>query len=139
MATLQESYIQTTTKREALKQVLAWFDQFQQTPVPHQVWLQCQLALIEGFTNALRHAHEGLPAETPIQIKVVLSPQAIDIQIWDQGPGFDLETVLKRKMATTTSESEGGRGLKIMRTVADVLTYQRTSDHRNCLHIQKRY
>ncbi|HEY9879528.1 MAG TPA: anti-sigma regulatory factor [Leptolyngbyaceae cyanobacterium] len=139
MATLQESYIQTKTQREALKQVLTWFDQFQETCVPHHIWLQCQLALIEGFTNALRHAHQGLPAETPIEIEVVLSPQAVDIRIWDQGPGFDLETVLERKMATTTSESEGGRGLKIMHTVADVLTYQRTTDGRNCLHIQKRY
>lgn len=139
MATLQESYIETTTQREALKQVLAWFDQFQEAPVPHQVWLQCQLALIEGFTNALRHAHEGLPTETPIQIEVILSPQAVDIRIWDRGPGFDLESVLTCKKATTTPESEGGRGLKIMSTVADVLTYQRTSDHRNCLHIQKRY
>ncbi|MBD0266758.1 MAG: anti-sigma regulatory factor [Cyanobacteria bacterium Co-bin8] len=139
MTILQQSQIQTTTDREALKQVLVWFDQFQEPSVPHDVWLQCQLALIEGLTNVIRHAHQGLSEETPIQIEVTLSPQVVDIRIWDQGPGFDLDTVLQGKLATTTPDSEGGRGLRIMHRVADTLDYQPTSDQRNCLHIQKRY
>lgn len=139
MTILQQSHIQTTTGREALKQVLAWFDQFQADSVPHDIWLQCQLALIEGFTNAIRHAHQGLPEDTPIEIEVVLSPHAIDIRIWDKGPGFDLETVLQRKLVTTNAHSENGRGLKIMHMVADTLSYVATADQRNCLHIQKCY
>lgn len=136
---LQQSSIHTTTVREALKQVLTWFDQFQASAIPHDIWLQCQLALIEGLTNAIRHAHAGMPEETPIEIEVVVSTQSVDIRIWDCGPGFDLESALKRKLATTTSDSEGGRGLKIIHMVADTLAYQRTADQRNCLHIQKRY
>lgn len=139
MAILHHSQIQTKTGREALKQVLTWFEQFQIDAIPYDVWLQCQLALIEGLTNAIRHAHQGLPEHTPIQIEVALSPQVIDIRIWDQGPGFDLGAALMGKMATTTQDSENGRGLKIMHMVADTLTYQSSPGHRNCLHIQKRY
>jgi serine/threonine-protein kinase RsbW len=139
LAIVQQSQIQTTTDREALKQVLVWFDQFQDSSIPHEVWLQCQLALIEGLTNVIRHAHHGLAAETPIQIEVTLSCGAVDIRIWDRGPGFDLNAVLECKLATTTPDSEGGRGLKIMHQVADTLDYQPMPDQRNCLHIQKRY
>jgi len=134
----QKRSFQAETDPAALKHVLAWFEDFKQLPLPHDVWLQCQLALIEGVTNALRHAHRGLPPETPIDIEVECIPGAIDIRIWDQGPGFDLEDVLEHKIATTDHESEGGRGLKIMYQVADILSYK-PDEFRNCLHIRKCY
>jgi serine/threonine-protein kinase RsbW len=136
---LQKSHIQTKTDPQDLREVLGWFDQFQTLEMPHDVWLQCQLALIEGFTNAIRHAHQGLPPETPIHIEVSVSPRSIDIRIWDIGPGFDLEAVLASKVETLNHDSEGGRGLKIMQLVADRLSYQRLSEHQNCLHIQKSF
>ncbi|NJL49869.1 MAG: ATP-binding protein [Leptolyngbyaceae cyanobacterium SM2_5_2] len=133
--------IEILTDPTALKSVLAWFDQFQASPIPRQIWLQCQLALVEGFTNAVRHAHAGLPANTPIHIEVSVSAQAIDIRIWDQGPGFDLNEVLKTKLkadGTQIEQDEGGRGLKIMYLVADQLTYD-VDQQGNCLHLHKTY
>ena len=56
--------------------------------MPHKIWLQCQLALIEGFTNAIRHAHAGMAADTPIRIQVTVSHQ--DINIWILGSGSRL-------------------------------------------------
>ena len=128
----------TPTDPQALKSVLTWFDQFQTAPLPHPLWLQCQLALIEGFTNALRHAHSGLPTTTPIIIEVSISSHTIDIRIWDQGPGFDLKAMLRSKLTTQTPQDEGGRGLKIMYLVADQLRYYRNGQG-NCLHLHKAY
>lgn len=131
------SQIEIQTDPKELKSVLAWFDQFQASPIPHNIWLQCQLALIEGFTNALRHAHAGLPTTTPICIEVAISDRTVDIRIWDRGPGFDLATVLRHKISVNNPDSEGGRGLKIMYLVADRLTYEPSPGSGNCLHLHK--
>ncbi|ASC69304.1 Anti-sigma F factor [Halomicronema hongdechloris C2206] len=136
---LQKRDIRTQSDPKALNTVLVWFDQFQELSLPHTIWLQCQLALIEGFTNAVRHAHQGLPENTPIDIEVTISQTTVDIYIWDSGPGFDLMAMLARKLRTTNHDSEGGRGLRIIHLIADQMTYQRMADHRNCLHICKHY
>ena len=135
----QRSQFETATDPKALKPLLNWFDQFRKAPMPHKVWLQCQLALIEGFTNAIRHAHAGLASETPIRIEIVVSDHDIDIRIWDQGPGFDLDDILEQKLAVTEKDAEGGRGLRIIYLVADKMSYQPVGDNGNCLHIHKTY
>ena len=136
---LKQSSYETKTDPKALKGVLSWFDSFHDLSIPQEVWLQCQLALIEGFTNVVRHAHEGLPAETPIEIAITVTTEYLDMKIWDRGPGFDFDAMLNRKLKTTNHDSEGGRGLRIMYRVADTVEYSKTIDRRNCLHIQKHF
>jgi serine/threonine-protein kinase RsbW len=135
----QTSEILIPTDPTALKSVLAWFDQFQTAPIPHKIWLQCQLALIEGVTNAVRHAHAGLPPTTQVRVEVSIQADVIDICIWDQGPGFDLKTVLKQKLTADNREADGGRGLKIMYLVADRLTYDPCPGQGNCLRLKKTF
>jgi len=127
------------TDLNLLAQVLDWFEQFKHPTLPHAVWLQCQLALAEGFTNAVRHAHRGKPLEVPIEIEVSTRSQAIEIRIWDQGSGFDLEHSLSTVPAFMDVLAEGGRGLKIIEKTSDVFSYTRTADHRNCLLIIRNY
>ncbi|MEB3312711.1 MAG: ATP-binding protein [Cyanobacteriota bacterium] len=117
--------------------LLSWFDQFADAPIPKQLLLQCQLALIEGFTNAVRHAHKHLPADTPIQIQVEMSEQSIDIRIWDQGPGFDLQSTLENSFNHHNEGMASGRGLKIIYKVADQLTYCSHQSQGNCLHLHR--
>jgi len=135
----QTSEISIPTDPTALKSVLAWFDQFRSAPIPHKTWMQCQLALIEGVTNAVRHAHAGLPAATPVRVTVDIQDDTVSMCIWDQGPGFDLTTVLKSKLTTDNREADGGRGLKIMYLVADQLTYAPSPGQGNCLRLQKTF
>ena len=135
----QTSQFETATDPKALKALLTWFEQFRAAPIPHKVWLQCQLALIEGFTNAIRHAHGDLTADTPIRIQVSVSDRDIDIWIWDRGPGFSFDSILNDKLATSSKDAEGGRGLKIMYLVADEISYGPTKNEGNCLHIRKTY
>jgi serine/threonine-protein kinase RsbW len=136
---LRRTRIRVNTDLNLLTQVLVWFDQFNHPIIPQAVWLQCQLALAEGFTNAVRHAHDGKPPETPIDIEVTLRDQAMELRIWDCGSGFDLDQLLNTMPQTVDQNAEGGRGLKIIEQTADVFRYIRTADHRNCLVIIKHY
>jgi len=135
----QQAHLRVKTDLCALAQVLAWFDQFNHVGMPHPVWLQCQLALAEGFTNAVRHAHRDYPIETAIDIEVKIQNQCLEMRIWDYGVGFDLNQTLAAMPPQIDRNAEGGRGLKLMQQMADTLSYARTPDQRNCLLIIKRY
>jgi len=130
---------QVSSDRKALEQVLSWFDQFNQPSIPKKIWIQCQLALAEGFTNAVRHAHKDLPPDVPIDIEVTLFPQALELRIWDRGPSFDLEQRLRNLERTVDEQAGGGRGIAILQKIADEISYTRTDDNRNCLLIVKKY
>jgi serine/threonine-protein kinase RsbW len=131
--------IQVPTDLEALAQVLLWFDQQYESQIPDQVWMQCQIALAEGFTNAVRHAHRGRSLDTPITIEVEILEQSLSIRVWDFGPAFDLQKAIGEIAQKLDSQAEGGRGLHLIHTIADQLSYTRTSDERNCLYIFKNY
>lgn len=135
----QRASLQVTTDLNSLIDVLTWFDQFQNALLPYETWLQCQLAVAEGFTNAVRHAHQGKPSETPIDIEVQIHDETLEIRIWDQGPGFDLDRHLKTRPLKVDASAEGGRGIGLIRQIADDLSYTRADAQRNCLHMVKHF
>ena len=140
-STLQPLYrdvLQVETDLDAQPQVLTWFDQFDQDPVPHQVWLPCQLAIVEGFTNAVRHAHQGKPEYGFIDLEVQIFDDRLEIRIWDQGAPFDLHKPL-RKMPPLNSDKGHSRGLLLMAKIGDVLKYTREPNGRNCLLLIRQY
>ncbi len=135
----QTTRTQVNTDLRLLAQVLVWFNQLRQPSIPQSVWLKCELALAEGFTNAVRHAHDGKPLETPIEIEVTFREQAIELRIWDYGSGFDLKKRLDDLPEPAAQETSGGRGLKIIQQTADELSYRAVDEQRNCLLIIKNY
>ncbi len=130
---------QISTDLRLLAQVLDWFNQFYRSTIPQSVWLECQIALAEGFTNAVRHAHCGKPIETPIDIEVTFQECAIELRIWDYGAGFDLEQCLHELPEPANQDYGGGRGLKIIQQTADRFSYTAVDFQRNCLLIVKQY
>lgn len=138
MQPIEKAILHVNTDLTALTQVLAWFDQFNHSPIPSETWLQCQLGLAEGFTNAVRHAHQG-QADLPIELEVMLFLDRIEIRIWDQGSPFDLHHKLAALANNFDPSAEGGRGLKLMQRIADTLNYTRTADDRNCLLLIKQF
>jgi serine/threonine-protein kinase RsbW len=124
---------------QALDQLLHYFDRLYQPWIPKKDWLQCQLAMAEGFTNAVRHAHKNLPPEIPIEVEIILTQQTVEMRIWDSGPYFDLDGFLKRVTARNDRLSGNGQGLIILQKIAAHLSYTRTNDDRNCLLIVKRF
>lgn len=132
--------IEVNSEFTASEQVMSWFEQLNNPPLPDVViWWQCQTLLHEGFANMVEHAHKNLPPETIITIEAERSDQYIEIRIWSSGLIFDLEQKLQEIPALEDNDSEGGRGLKIMEKIADYLSYDRTADNRNCLLMKKYY
>ncbi|WP_297078456.1 ATP-binding protein [Thermoleptolyngbya sp. M55_K2018_002] len=136
---LRSEQIQVDTQLNELNHVLAWFDGLRCAGIPELVWLQCQLALAEGFTNAVRHAHRNRSPDTPIEISVTIFKEFLEIQIWDCGPTFNLRKMLEAIPDEVDRDAAGGRGLLLMKKTADVLDYRRSPDQRNCLLFVKHY
>jgi serine/threonine-protein kinase RsbW len=131
--------LQVPSSLDSLAKVLSWFDQLYQSFIPKSVWLRCQLALAEGFTNAVRHAHKGLSSDLQIDLEVTVLEQQVEIRIWDFGSPFDLMKQIKDLPTDIDHHSGGGRGLKLMRDIADYLSYEQEEDGRNCLLIVKQF
>lgn len=101
---LHESYVQhislqVNTDINALTRVLEWFEQLKDLSIPNEVWWNFQLALAEGFTNAVRHAHKNLPVETPVQLEIIVFNGRLELKVWDCGPYFDFDAKLKETLA----------------------------------------
>lgn len=133
----QKSQLRVTTDLNSLADVLAWFDQLYQPQFSQSFWLQAKLILAEGFTNAVRHAHKHKSPEVPIDLEVVIQPTGVEMRIWDEGLPFDMESFLQTLPPVVDINAPGGRGIKLMQSIADKLSYYRSSDDRNCLLLIK--
>ena len=129
--------IEVESDLQAIDLVLLQFNKLYDNRISQQDWLQCQLALVEGFTNAVRHAHRNLPLETPIEIEFALCLEKITIRIFDYGQPFDLNNFINTMLAKDTNWLGSGRGIAIINKVSDVLKYDRISNNKNCLVITK--
>jgi serine/threonine-protein kinase RsbW len=122
-----------------LNKVQQWFEQFCVQHVFQFGWSEAQiyrlnLALAEGFTNAVRHAHRTLPPETTIEIEVCLWVDRLEIRIWDYGEPFNPDAIAEPEPGTL---QVGGYGWFLLRRLTDRVVYERSSDERNCLLIVK--
>ncbi len=132
--------LQVETELEALKEVLQWFEGLIFPLVPQKMGWQCEVALVEAFTNAVRHAHQNLPKNTPIDLEVELQPNFLEMRIWDRGKPFDLDAkLIKGEREAHSLEKEGGRGLQFIKKLTDELQYLNLPNHRNCLIMRKKF
>ncbi|WP_339383295.1 ATP-binding protein [Oculatella sp. LEGE 06141] len=135
---LYAKQLQVTTDLAELSHVLGWFDQLEHDTIPAVIWMQCQTALAEAFTNAVRHAHKGRSPDTPIDIEVIVFNRQLELRVWDYGAVFDLEQKLADMPYVAASEP-GGRGLMLIAHLSDHVSYLRSADNRNCLILTKSY
>ena len=133
-------HLKVNTDINATTEILSWFEQINQPPLPDQkIWWKCQTLLIEGFANVVEHAHKDLAVETPIELEVVRLIEHIEIRIWCLGLAFDLEKQLQTTPELIDNFLERGRGLRIMSSIAEELSYLPTDDHRYCLFCKIKY
>lgn len=141
----KKSHLRVKSNLRALTKVLGWFEQASVVALLGQeIRWQCSLALTEAFTNAVRHAHQGLPTSTPIDIELILFDNSLEMKVWDKGEPFDLETQLERQITLQSKVDplngeilEGGRGLIWINQLMDELEYLRIRG-RNCLLMRKK-
>ncbi|OIP76978.1 MAG: anti-sigma regulatory factor [Oscillatoriales cyanobacterium CG2_30_44_21] len=149
---IQKYQIQLNSDIYTLSKLQGWFQQFQNL-LPKQAWMQCNLVLVEVFTNVVSYAHEKLPEETPIDIELNIntSERWLQLKIWDHGEPFDLSKEIERASMEVEKNKEfsnspnniddlptGGRGLHIAKTIADEINYDRI-DERNCFVMIKKF
>ncbi len=122
-----------------LPYVLSKFETIKQPWIANKDWLKCQLALAEGFTNTVRHAHCCHPSETLIDIDIKINFEQIVIKIWDYGKPWNLleQILLEQKKEEEETLVVGGKGILLMYAIADELRYDCMKDDRNCLMIKK--
>lgn len=89
-----------------LETVLTWFERQRHPGVPTDQWMQAQLALVEGFTNAVRHAHAHLVAPPQVQLVLHVSSRLFCLEIIDHGEPFDFDAALARVEAELTASAQ---------------------------------
>lgn len=70
------------------------------------------LVIREALTNAVRHANK-YDIEKKVFYNIILRKNSLEIEIEDQGTGFDWKKVMNRKPIDT---NDHGRGFEIMKT-----------------------
>lgn len=139
MKVIRRIKIEVPGDLKALEKVLLQFNQIYQDFIPTRDWLQCRLALAEGFTNAVRHAHKNVSADIPIRIEVLLKKTMMEIKIWDRGDAFDLQRFIAESASKQGDWQASGRGIAILNKVSHHLEYYRTEQAENCLLIVKNF
>lgn len=133
---MRQEHLEVGTRLDAVSQVQRWFSEICHSLGGESDWViaytdRLMLALTEGFTNAVRHAHAKLPPETSILIDFVLASDRVEIRIWDYGDPFNPELLPEPKPGELL---DSGYGWFLLRRLADHVTYQRVQN-RNCLSI----
>ena len=133
----RREHLQVDSKLDVVAQVQLWFRDTCRSLEGESAWVgshcdRLALALTEGFTNAVRHAHAHLPPETGIDIDLALDTDKVEIRIWDHGDPFNPELLPEPKPGELL---DSGYGWFLLRRLADKVTYQRSQDGRNCLSI----
>jgi len=127
------------TAPHLLKNTLTWFDTLKLLDLPYRMLLECKTMLGEAVDNVRDHAHETLSPSTLIPIVITQFPNLLGLQVWDQGPGFDLDTYLEAKQQWPDSGAARGRGLKILAELSDYFGYVCHQPLGNCLILLKKY
>jgi serine/threonine-protein kinase RsbW len=92
-------------------------------------------AVLEGALNAIEHSPNP---EKMIGIRFILSPEALEILIENEGPPFDPAAVpAPRPEVKLTSDSKRGWGLMLMKKFMDEVEFERC-ERGTCLRLTKR-
>ncbi len=95
------------------------------------------VVLTEALVNAIRHANSDNPEEE-VQIRITLMEREILLQVFDHGKGFDIDTVLHNPADAVNELEDHGRGLFIIRSLMDSVTYRKIEGG-NVLEMRKKF
>ena len=80
---------------------------------------QVNLVLTESMTNAILHAPDENKDNRQIHINIAIVNDNLHIKVYDQGKGFNLESLPPPDFKGL---KEGGRGVFIIQTIMDSVT-----------------
>lgn len=79
------------------------------------------LVLTEAMANAIQHANEGDPSKE-VHIEISIIDQRLIIRVFDFGQGFDVKQYVEPRHPL----DEHGRGIYLIHTIMDEISYQAT-------------
>lgn len=82
------------SRLEETRALLDWFEHSRPHGLDPMLWIQAQTALVEGFTNAVRHANAHLACPPPVEVAVEITPTHLKLKIRDGGSPFDISAAL---------------------------------------------
>lgn len=91
-----------------------------------------RLALVEAYSNAVRHAHKN-QKDMPILLRLEVKDRNVTLEIWDHGEGFDLSNY---SPPNPEEKKEGGYGWLIMTRLMDKVEYRLQLNGGNCLKLE---
>lgn len=91
-----------------------------------------RLALVEAYSNVVRHAHREQP-NIPIILKLELRDRNLSLEIWDQGQGYNPSDY---QVPSPQDKQEHGYGWLILNRLMDRVEYQLHVDGSNCLKLE---
>lgn len=93
------------------------------------------LVLTEAMANAIKHANEGDP-DKQVDIRISIADNDLIIRVFDQGQGFDLNTVPEPDFEDRNQLEASGRGIYIIKSLMDSVVYRKTEEG-NVLEMRK--
>jgi anti-sigma regulatory factor (Ser/Thr protein kinase) len=92
-----------------------------------------ELAVVEGFTNVIRHAYHGRH-DQPIDLRLTAGGARFHLEIEDHGTFVDPATIASRPLDQVRP---GGLGVHLMKTTMDVVAYRRNEHGGTTLTLAK--
>lgn len=86
-----------------------------------------ELAVVEAANNAVEHGGTN----GPVEVVVRAGADTLEAEVFDGGAAIDVAALTREQDDLPVSRerlAEGGRGLMIIRGVADVVTFERVGD-----------
>lgn len=88
---------------------------------PEEIAYHINLVLTEAMANAIKHANKNDPNKD-VHISINLTDDELVIKVYDQGQGFDINTM---DHDTPDPELDHGRGVFLIRALMDSVKYKR--------------
>ena len=98
---------------------------------------QVSMSVIEAGTNAIQHGH-AKDASKPLDVEFRLLPEALEVIVQDEGPGFDVAGVNGDITSPEHIFDARGRGIFIMRSCMDQVDFEFTGSGTRVRLIKKR-
>lgn len=135
--TVETTELRLPSRLEAVAEVAAAVAEFlSRTGLAEDVIFGIDMAVREGIANAVIHGNK-LDEKKVVSIRVIRSPDSLEINVRDQGQGFDPETVsdpTKEENILKTS----GRGIFFMRNFMDQVEWSVHPDGGTELRLMKK-
>ncbi len=93
-----------------------------------------ELAVVEGFTNVIRHAYHDAH-DRPVEVRVQVTGDRLRVVLDDHGTFVDPSRIASRPLEEVRP---GGLGVHLMKTTMDVVDYRRNEHGGTTLTLEKR-